>query len=108
MRRTGPLTAQDRAEIVRFRNFLRHPRKVVNVSIQIRDAANPAARQEVTERIGDLMRSVYQFVGSDGFAPEEMAKVRAKVMDQVKTLYHALTGYEATGDELGAMIDPVK
>lgn len=73
------------------------------VSIQIVDAANPAARQELRERISSLLGSHAAALTADP-APEGMVSDTVKQFnEQLKGLYHALTGYSPTADELSAL-----
>lgn len=73
------------------------------VSIQIQDTANPAARQELRERISSLLGAHAAALTADP-APEGYTSDTVKQFnEQVKGLYHALTGYGPTQDELSEM-----
>lgn len=77
--------------------------KGTNVSLQMRDCANPDARKELRERISDLLGSHMAALSADP-APDGMQSDTVKTFQEnVKALYHALTGYGPTEDELSEM-----
>lgn len=69
------------------------------MSIQIVDAANPASRAEVRERLGDLVEQ-YRLIWADAGATEQEREQRKQAFsEQAKAFYHALTGYQMTDEE---------
>lgn len=72
------------------------------MSIQIQDAANPGARQELRERISSLLGAHAAALSADPATEGYTSDTVAQFNEQIKALYHALTGYQPTADELSA------
>lgn len=74
--------------------------EVLKVSIQIVDAANPAARQELRERLTGLLKSYGEVIVSDPPGEGQVSGSYTKFEGELKALLHALTGYQPTDEEL--------
>lgn len=97
-------TWRDRLRIVTLQDWYRAVRERFPVSIQIVDAANPAARQEVRERLANLMTSACECFGRSDEHGNELPELRQKLREEVKSLYFALTGSQLTDEELKPIV----
>lgn len=74
--------------------------EVQSVSIQIRDMANPAAQQEVRERIRGLIEAAALVAHEDGHPNAKGVTGADRLREEVTAFHIALIGYAPTGDQL--------